>query len=137
MKHPDRALDLQFVLDAFRDRMAGITASAIAIHDEVFSRLPLVEKRTDEAHPFVFIQEDRAGDVLALKLRARTRIDPHDFVAPRLRFHERHLVFTQRRGLLPPELDRARDDRGSEREGEQQGELAQGAGDHLMRAWMV
>ena len=127
MEHPDRAIDLKLVLDSPGDGMTGIAARAVAIYDDVFSRLPFVEERADEPHPFVFVQKDRAGDVLAVKSRAGPGIDPHDLLAPRLRGRESHFVFAERLRLLVAELDGTGDDGRREREGEQNGELAQWA----------
>src|SRR5438132_13040204 len=81
---------LRFLAQASGNFPAGITTQAAAINDDFFSRGPRRQKLWQQFIPSVFIQRQRAWNVIARELVVRSGIDPDGVVTPCARLIDSH-----------------------------------------------
>ena len=77
--------ELRFLAQATGNFPTGVTAQATAIDDGFFAGRPHGQKLRQQFIPPVFIQRNRAGNVIGRELILRPCIDPDRSVAPSTR----------------------------------------------------
>src|SRR6266481_2763918 len=118
--------ELRFLAEAVGNFPAGIAAQAAAVDDDFFARRPNRQKLRQQFIPPVFIQRNRAGNVLVRELIVRPCINPDRSVAPFTCLVDSH-HFRRRDGRAPrdlvTEIDRLAS-RGEKRQGGHYSRLA-------------
>ena len=95
--------ELRFLAEAVGNFPAGVATQAAAIDDDFFARRPNRQKLRQQFIPPVFIQRNRAGNVLVRELIVRPCINPDRSVAPSSCLLDRH-HFRRRDGGAPRNL---------------------------------
>ena len=75
--------ELRFLAQAMGNFPAGVTTQATAIDDDFFAGRPHRQKLRQQFIPPVFIQRNRAGNVIARELIVRPRINPESQCRPK------------------------------------------------------
>src|SRR5215813_9083753 len=74
--------ELRFLAQAAGNLPAGVTAQAAAIDDDFFAGSPHGQKLRKQFVPAVFVQRNRAGNVITRELVVRPCVNPDRSVAP-------------------------------------------------------
>src|SRR5215472_17505277 len=82
--------ELRLLAETTGNFPAGVAAQATAIDDDFFTGRPYGQKLRQQFVPPVFVQRNRAGDVIARKLFVRPRINPNRSVAPSMGLIDSH-----------------------------------------------
>ena len=139
LEHED-VFQLCFVAKPSRDLTAGAATLAAAIHDHSFFRRPFFQQQREQFIPAVFVQQDRAADVIALELFVRPCINPDRVLTPGARLRERD-HFGSRNWRVPRNLFSKINrlpDSGQKRQGDENQRLAQQRRFHgLLHSWRV
>src|SRR5262249_48191417 len=95
--------ELRLLAETTGNFPAGVAAQATAIDDDFFAGRPYGQKLRQQFVPPVFVQRNRAGDVIARELVVRSRINPNRRVAPSTCLLDRD-HFRRRNGGAPGNL---------------------------------
>ena len=85
----ENVFELRLIAQSFRHFATRIATLAAAINDDTFLRRPILEKLRQQFVPPIFIQRERAGNVIAGEIFIRPGIHPDNVFAPCARLSDR------------------------------------------------